>query len=199
MQLSTKGRYAVMAMVDPATPETADCPGNLNYLADIAARQRLSQSYLDQLFSKLRRPGPVRATRGPHGGYRLARPSAEIVIADIVAAVDEPIKATRCEIGLRGCMRTSGPRTGAALVGQKCQTHDLWAELGRQIALFLRDITLADVTLADVTLADVTLADVVLGHVMGNPIGLPRTEAVRSPPHVKLNATAGGRLECFGR
>lgn len=173
-----------MAMVDLATRETADRPGNLSCLADIAARQQLSLSYLEQLFSKLRRAGLVRATRGPGGGYRLARPSAEIVIAEIVAAVDEPIKATRCEIGGGGCMLASGPPAGAALVGEKCQTHDLWAELGRQIALFLRGIT---------------LADVVLGRVTGRAIGLPRTEAVRSRPEVALNATPGDRLECRGR
>jgi Rrf2 family iron-sulfur cluster assembly transcriptional regulator len=167
MQLSTKGRYAVMAMVDLATRETADRLGTLSCLADIAARQQLSQSYLEQLFSKLRRAGLVRAARGPGGGYRLARPSVEIVIADIVAAVDEPIRATRCEIGGGGCMLASGPLAGAALVGEKCQTHDLWAELGRQIALFLRGIT---------------LADVVLGRVMGRAIGLPPADAVRPSP-----------------
>ena len=173
----------MMAMVELATQETTDCPGNLSCLADIAARQQLSQSYLEQLFSKLRWAGLVRAGRGPGGGYRLARPSTEIVIADIVAAVDEPIKATRCEIGRGGCMRTSGPGTGAAWVGEQCQAHDLWAELGRQIALCLRGIT---------------LADVVLSRVMGSAIGLPRTQVVRSRPTVKLNAMAGSRFECHG-
>lgn len=169
-----------MAMVDLATRETADRPGNLSCLADIASRQQLSQSYLEQLFSKLRRAGLVRAARGPGGGYRLARPSAEIVIADIVAAVDEPIKATRCEIGGGGCMLASGPSAGLALGGEKCQTHDLWVELGRQITLFLGGIT---------------LADVVLGRVLDRAVGLPRPEAVRSPPEAAGTATAGGRRE----
>jgi Rrf2 family transcriptional regulator, iron-sulfur cluster assembly transcription factor len=173
-----------MAMVDLATQETADRSGNLSCLADIAARQHLSQSYLAQLFSKLRRPGPVRARRGPGGGYRLARPSAKIVIADIVAAVDEPIGATRCAIGGGGCMLAARLPAGAALVGEKCQPHDLWAELGRQIAGFLRSIT---------------LVDVVLGPVTGRAIDLPRPEPIRSEPEVALNATAGGRLECQGR
>jgi Rrf2 family transcriptional regulator, iron-sulfur cluster assembly transcription factor len=180
MQLSTKGRYAVMAMVDLASRESADHPGALNRVAEIAARQQLSQSYLEQLFSKLRRAGLVLAARGPGGGYRLARPSTEIVIADIVAAVDEPIKATRCEITGGGCMLASEPATGTILVGEKCQTHDLWVELGRQIVLFLRGIT---------------LADVVLGRVVGRAIGLPPPQAIRSPPDVILNATIGGRPE----
>jgi Rrf2 family iron-sulfur cluster assembly transcriptional regulator len=163
MQLSTKGRYAVMAMVDLATRETTDRPNDLSCLADIADRQQLSQSYLEQLFGKLRRAGLVRAARGPGGGYRLARLSSEIAIADIVAAVDEPIKATRCEIGGGGCMIAPGPHPGMAVCGEKCQTHDLWAELGHQIALFLRGIT---------------LADVVLGRVAGRAACLPPPRAI---------------------
>ena len=130
MQVSTEGRYAVMAMVDLAMRETANRPGGLNCLADIAFRQQLSQSYLEQLFGKPRRANLVRAARGPGGGYRLARPASAIAIAAIVPAVDEPIKAPRCGIG------------GG---GEKCQIHDLWVELGRQIALFLGGVTLADV------------------------------------------------------
>src|SRR3954468_10683368 len=141
MQLSTKGRYAVMAMVDLATQQSLDRPGALICLADIAARQQLSQSYLEQLFAKLRRAGLVNSARGPGGGYCLARSAAAIAIADIVAAVDEPIRATRCEIGSGGCMVAAEP-SGC---GEKCQTHDLWFELGRQIALFLGGLTLADV------------------------------------------------------
>ncbi|MEA2739376.1 MAG: Rrf2 family transcriptional regulator, iron-sulfur cluster assembly transcription factor [Acetobacteraceae bacterium] len=88
MQLSTKGRYAVMAMVDLALREVPGHPAELICVADIAQRQQLSQSYLEQLFGKLRRANLVRSARGPGGGYRLARPPAEIAIADIVAAVD---------------------------------------------------------------------------------------------------------------
>lgn len=116
MQLTTKGRYAVMAMVDLAMRETADRPPDLVCLAEIAYRQQLSQSYLEQLFGKLRRADLVCSARGPGGGYRLARRPSEIAIADIVAAVDEPIKATRCEIGSGGCMLAAGaasePGTG---------------------------------------------------------------------------------------
>jgi Rrf2 family iron-sulfur cluster assembly transcriptional regulator len=177
MQLSTKGRYAVMAMVDLATWEAMEHPNTLSCLADIAARQQLSQSYLEQLFGKLRRADLVSSARGPGGGYRLARSPSEIAIADIVAAVDEPIKATRCEVGSGGCMLASEPPDGApvgqALDCEMCQTHDLWVELGRQIALFL---------------SGVTLADVVQGRVVGRAIRL-------QPLSARQNGAAGGAVE----
>jgi Rrf2 family iron-sulfur cluster assembly transcriptional regulator len=103
-------------------------------LAEIAQAQRLSLAYLEQLFGPLRRAELVAATRGPGGGYRLSRPAAEISIAAIVDAVDEPLHATRCDEGGPGC-----------LAGERCLTHDLWAELGDQIRLFLGSVTLADV------------------------------------------------------
>jgi len=164
MQLSTKGRYAVMAMVDLATQPAARCLFVPVCLADIAERQQLSQSYLEQLFGKLRRAGLLCAARGPGGGYRLARPAEEIAIADIVAAVDEPIRATRCEIGSAGCMAAAKP-SGC---GEKCQTHDLWVELGRQITLFLGGLT---------------LADVVLGRVRGRAVSLASPETVARDSH----------------
>ncbi len=141
MQLSTKGRYAVMALVDLANQQNLDVGNGPICLADIAERQQLSLSYLEQLFGKLRRAGLVWSARGPGGGYRLTRSAAHIVIAEIVAAVDEPIHATRCEAGSGGCMMPAG----SSECGEKCQTHDLWFELGRQIALFLDAVTLADV------------------------------------------------------
>jgi Rrf2 family iron-sulfur cluster assembly transcriptional regulator len=136
MHLSTKGRYAVMAMVDLAGREMA-APGRRPVtLSEIATSQQLSLSYLEQLFGKLRRAGLVASARGPGGGYRLARPPQTMPIAEIVAAVDEEIRATRCfGSGGVGCMPD----------GSRCQTHDLWAELGQQIHLFLGGITLADV------------------------------------------------------
>ncbi len=138
MQLSTRGRYAVMAMVDLATQQTLGCPCGPVCLAEIAARQRLSQAYLEQLFGKLRRAGLVESSRGPGGGYRLTRSSAAIAVAEIIAAVDERTQATRCETGSAGCIEADdGP--------VRCQTHDLWEELGRQIQFFLRAVTLADV------------------------------------------------------
>jgi Rrf2 family iron-sulfur cluster assembly transcriptional regulator len=146
MQLSTRGRYAVMAMVDlavrarcAALSSPMACPPVC--LSEIAAGQHLSLSYLEQLFGKLRRAGLVIAMRGPGGGYRLARPASEVPIAAIVAAVDEQIRATRCDAGEAGCMAGAGPDGSAG----RCQTHDLWFELGRQIRLFLEGVTLADV------------------------------------------------------
>src|SRR3954467_14475460 len=109
-----------MAMVDMATRQTLGCEGGRVCLAEIAARQKLSQAYLEQLFGKLRRAGLVGSARGPGGGYRLARSSAAIAIADIISAVDEPIHATRCETGSPGCIEGL---SGEAPM--RCQTHDL--------------------------------------------------------------------------
>ena len=132
MRLSTKGRYAVMAMVDLA--KSSD--GNPVALADIAARQEISLSYLEQLFAKLRRCGLVSSVRGPGGGYLLGQPACEMRIADIILAVDEPIRATRCSPGSpAGCTKSQA----------RCLTHDLWEELGNQIHLFLSSVTVEDV------------------------------------------------------
>lgn len=104
-------------------------------LADIADRQDISLSYLEQLFAKLRRGGLVVSVRGPGGGYRMARDADDVRIADIILAVDEPIKATRCDsLSPRGCTKAG-----------RCITHDLWEELGRQIHLFLSSVSLGDV------------------------------------------------------
>ena len=146
MQLSTRGRYAVMAMVDLATQQAIGCECGPVCLAEIAARQQLSLSYLEQLFGRLRRAGLVASARGPGGGYRLARPSDCITVADIVDAVDEAIRATRCSDGDGGCMMPP-PGSDAG----RCQTHELWAELSRQIGLFLAGVTLADVVAGRVT------------------------------------------------
>ncbi|MEH6676806.1 Rrf2 family transcriptional regulator [Phenylobacterium sp.] len=132
MRLSTKGRYAVMAMADLARREGDKAVA----LAEIAQRQEISLSYLEQLFARLRREGLVVSARGPGGGYRLARTASETNIAQIVLAVDEPLRATRCGQDARqGCM----------LSGEKCLTHDLWEEMGRQIHTYLESVSLADV------------------------------------------------------
>ena len=132
MKLTTKGRYAVMAMVDLAQHENA---GPVT-TAEIAARQDISLSYLEQLFAKLRRGGLVKSVRGPGGGYVLSHPAGETRISDVILAVDEPIKATRCEEGSpQGCIPGRG----------RCLSHDLWEELGRQIYLYLSAVTLGDV------------------------------------------------------
>lgn len=132
MRLSTKGRYAVMAMADLARRET-DAARAVT-LADIAQRQEISLSYLEQLFARLRRKGLVRSARGPGGGYRLARDASATTIAEIVHAVDEPLRATRCN-SAKGCM----------IRGERCLTHDLWADLGDRIEDYLASVSLADV------------------------------------------------------
>src|SRR4051812_10040927 len=118
MRLSTRGRYAVMAMVELAARQQADSGAPMVALAEIAQAQLLSLAYLEQLFGNLRRCGLVASARGPGGGYRLARPATEIAVADIVEAVEEPMRATRCEQGSPGCVG-----------GERCLTHDLWHEL----------------------------------------------------------------------
>ena len=136
MRLSTKGRYAVMAMADLARNGHADGVARAVSLAEIAARQEISLSYLEQLFARLRKGGLVQSVRGPGGGYRLAKHPGETVVAEIVLAVDEPIRATRCK-----------PNTGTGCQSDKsrCLTHDLWEELTHQIHLFLSSVSLADV------------------------------------------------------
>ena len=132
MKLSTKGRYAVMALVDLASQSD----GRPVALADIAERQEISLSYLEQLFAKLRRGGLVRSVRGPGGGYLLARTADDTRVSDAILAVDEPIRATRCK---------SGSAAGCRSNKSRCLTHDLWEELGNQIHVFLSSVSLADV------------------------------------------------------
>jgi Rrf2 family iron-sulfur cluster assembly transcriptional regulator len=133
MRLSTKGRYAVMAMADLAR-HGRERPVSL---ADIAERQEISLSYLEQLFARLRRGGLVNSVRGPGGGYRLAKSAEETRVAEIVLAVDEPIRATRCSglEGAKGCMPS----------GERCLTHHLWEGLGREIHRYLSGVSLSDV------------------------------------------------------
>jgi Rrf2 family transcriptional regulator, iron-sulfur cluster assembly transcription factor len=132
MRLNTKGRYAVMAMVDLAKHSQ----GTPIALAEIAERQEISLSYLEQLFAKLRAGGLVKSVRGPGGGYLLGHPADETRISDVILAVDEPIRATRC---------TPGAPIGCRGSKSRCLTHDLWEELGNQIHLYLSSVTLADV------------------------------------------------------
>ena len=132
MKLSTKGRYAVMAMVDLAKQST----GSPIALADVADRQEISLSYLEQLFGKLRRGGLVNSVRGPGGGYLLSRAPDDIRISDIILAVDEPIQTTRC---------SPGSPAGCKANKSRCLTHDLWEELGHHIYLYLSSTSLEDV------------------------------------------------------
>ena len=121
-----------MAMVDLAI----ESDGSPVALADVADRQEISLSYLEQLFGKLRRGGLVESVRGPGGGYMLSRTSADTRISDIIMAVDEPIKATRC---------TPGSPEGCKSNKSRCLTHDLWEELGNNIYIYLSSVSLADV------------------------------------------------------
>ena len=131
MELNTKGRYAVMAMADLAKQGSAIATP----LPAIAERQNISIAYLEQIFIRLRRAGLVESARGRAGGYRLGRPASEIVIGDIMSAVEEDVRMTRC-----------GGEDGApCLPGERCITHGLWEALGAQIASFLSTVTLQDV------------------------------------------------------
>lgn len=126
MRLTTKGRFAVTAMIDLASREEE---GPVT-LAGIADRQRISLSYLEQLFGKLRRYKLVSSVRGPGGGYRLARGMESITVADIIIAVDEPLDATQCG-GKQNCHDE-----------QRCMTHDLWANLNKRMYEYLDSVTL---------------------------------------------------------
>jgi len=132
VKLSSKARYAVMAMVDLA----CHCDGAPVVLADIAEREQISLPYLEQLFAKLRRRGLVRSVRGRGGGYLLAHDPDETRIADIIVAVDEPLHAVRC---------TPGAAIGCRGNRSRCLTHDLWEELSNQIRLYLSSVSLGDV------------------------------------------------------
>jgi len=136
MMLTTKGRYAVMALVDMASlTRFVESPKPVS-LADISARQDITVAYLEQIFSKLKHAGLVKSVRGPGGGYVLARASGEIKIADIINAVEEQIKMTRC-----GSHKTEVK----CKVGGKCSTHDLWDGLSQTIEGYLESVTVADV------------------------------------------------------
>lgn len=128
MRLTTKGRFAVTAMIDVAMhgehgPVT---------LSAVSERQKISLSYLEQLFGKLRRHGLVESVRGPGGGYNLARAAEAVSVADVILAVDEPIDATQCG-GLENCLND-----------HRCMTHELWSGLNAHIFAYLRSVTLAE-------------------------------------------------------
>jgi Rrf2 family iron-sulfur cluster assembly transcriptional regulator len=128
MRLTTKGRFAVTAMIDLALNNGS---GPVT-LADISERQKISLSYLEQLFGKLRRRALVTSVRGPGGGYNLASPTDQVSVADIIVAVDEPIDATQCG-GKENCKDD-----------KKCITHDLWTDLNKHIFEYLRAVKLSE-------------------------------------------------------
>lgn len=134
MKLTSKGRYAVTAMLDVAIKEhTGPVP-----LADISERQGISLSYLEQLFSKLRKKELVSSVRGPGGGYKLGKARSEISVAMIIDAVDESVNIRKCS-GKGGCTDD----------GTQCLTHSLWAQLSDRISTFLDDITLDELMSSD--------------------------------------------------
>lgn len=138
MRLTTKGRFAVTAMLDLALNEAgADGSQKPVALAGISERQDISLSYLEQLFSRLRRQGLVTSVRGPGGGYNLAKPQADISVSDIIAAVDELVDATQCS-GKEDCHGANG----------RCMTHDLWASLNKKILDHLSGVSLGSMVLA---------------------------------------------------
>ena len=128
MRLTTKGRYAVTAILDVALHESF---GPVN-LMDISKRQGISLAYLDQLFLRLRKEGLITSSRGPGGGYRLRQSRSDISVADVIRAVDEQVDATRCG-GHKNCQ-----------ADERCLTHDLWEDLSLHITNFLSDISLSD-------------------------------------------------------
>jgi len=142
MRLTTKGRFAVTAMLDLALNET-DKPVTL---ADISDRQGISLSYLEQLFSRLRRGGLVKSVRGPGGGYRIAKKHGEISVSEIISAVDELIDATQCG-GRENCHD-----------GHACMTHDLWSSLNVKILEYLSGVSLADLVTSQIEGTEVRIA-----------------------------------------
>lgn len=134
MRLTTKGRFAVTAMIDLASRQ-AEGPVTL---AGIAERQSISLSYLEQLFGKLRRHKLVSSVRGPGGGYRLARDMSRITVAEIIVAVDEPLDATQCG-GKQNCHDE-----------QRCMTHDLWANLNKRMYEYLDSVTLGALVMREI-------------------------------------------------
>lgn len=131
VELNTKGRYAVMAMAELAAGSDVGAKA----LSVVAERQHISLAYLEQLFQKLRRAGLVESARGRAGGYRLARPAGEIRVADIMSAVEEDMRMTRC----------GGEAGTPCLAGRRCVTHGLWDALSDHIQSFLESVTLQEV------------------------------------------------------
>lgn len=143
MRLTTKGRFAVTAMLDLALA-TGDRPVTL---AGISERQDISLSYLEQLFSRLRRQGLVKSVRGPGGGYRIAKPIQDITVSEIIKAVDEQIDATMCG-GNENCHDEG-----------RCMTHDLWTSLNVKILEYLSGVSLADLVASQKEGKKITIAE----------------------------------------
>lgn len=171
MKLTTKGRFAVTAMLDLAMNEAQNTEAQISKvnadskstqaikpvtLAGISERQSISLSYLEQLFSRLRRQGLVKSVRGPGGGYKIAKSHADISIAEIISAVDEQIDATQCG-GHENC-RDEG----------RCMTHDLWASLNAKILDYLDGISLADMVASQRSGQKILITPRTCGSASGN-------------------------------
>ena len=143
MRLTTKGRFAVTAMIDLAMRDG----GGPVTLAGISERQKISLSYLEQLFGKLRRHALVDSVRGPGGGYCMAKPLEEVSVADIILAVDEPIDATQCG-GRENCRDD-----------QRCMTHDLWTSLNSRIFDYLASVKLSELVAVQLAKSVVRVQD----------------------------------------
>lgn len=151
MRLTTKGRFAVTAMIDLALRESS---GPVT-LSAISRRQDISLSYLEQLFGKLRRHEIVESVRGPGGGYNLARSAGEVSVADIIIAVDEPLDSTQCG-GKENCHGATAEN------GSRCMTHDLWSTLNSKMVDYLNSVSLQD--LVDQQKQKLTEQSVVVVH-----------------------------------
>jgi Rrf2 family iron-sulfur cluster assembly transcriptional regulator len=157
MRLTTKGRFAVTAMIDVAMHGSK---GPVT-LAGVSERQKISLSYLEQLFGKLRRAGLVESVRGPGGGYNLARAAETVSVADVILAVDEPIDATNC-----------GGKASCQDDGQRCMTHELWTNLNTHIFAYLRAVNLAQLVAAQGKAGVAVLRD----HRLPEPAGARSSE-----------------------
>jgi Rrf2 family transcriptional regulator, iron-sulfur cluster assembly transcription factor len=165
MRLTTKGRFAVTAMIDVALRQH----GGPVTLAGIAERQNISLSYLEQLFGKLRRNQLVASTRGPGGGYTLAKPLAAVSVADIISAVDEPLDATGC--GGKGNCHDDHP----------CMTHNLWMTLNSRMQDYLRSVNLDDLVNQQAGCA---------GEPGKQNVAMPISNGSRTSSHIPVMATA---------
>lgn len=154
MQLSSKGRYAVMAMADLARHSerlraeragAGDFAAKPVSIASVSDRQKISQTFLEQIFMQLRRGGLVISSRGPGGGYVLARDAGEISVLEVMQAVDEPVQMTRCSLEDGSLDEGSIHEMRGCVAGDRCLTHGLWQDLGEHIISFLRHTSLRDV------------------------------------------------------
>jgi Rrf2 family iron-sulfur cluster assembly transcriptional regulator len=166
MILTTKGRYAVIAMIEIAE-DNSDNPVSL---AMIAKKQKISLSYLEQIFAKLRKADIVKSVKGPGGGYVLAKSKVNITIADIVRAIGETINMTRCDNNKKGCLIINSP-SKYGKIDAKCKTHDLWRGLEKRIYAYLGSISLSDLCDDSGSMSDVICQNIGSRYEMKQELG----------------------------